>query len=135
MEAALDQGKRLKNSKILHPKKMKSGIIKSWLVFCVWLPHAVVTLNAHASKSVPQVVCWWRARVNLKKSCSGDKIDKQAPFAMGRYTVVKLLGSGTYGKVVEAEDEKYNKTHVALKLVEPLLLFPVCTFLIYLLAD
>ena len=49
--------------------------------------------------------------------------------------MVKLLGSGTYGKVVEAEDEKYNKTHVALKLVEPLLLFPVCTFLIYLLAD
>jgi hypothetical protein len=30
MEAALDQGKRLKKySKILRPKKMKSGIIKS----------------------------------------------------------------------------------------------------------
>ena len=30
---------------------------------------------------------------------------------------MKLLGSGTYGKVVECEDHKYNKTHVAIKLV------------------
>ena len=74
---------------------------------------------------LPNVCRRWFAddvRVNLKKSCSGDKIDKQAPFAKGRYTVVKLLGSGTYGKVVEAEDEKYNKTHVALKLVTSLAL-------------
>jgi|LauGreDrversion2_3_1035106.scaffolds.fasta_scaffold75951_1 hypothetical protein len=67
-------------------------------------------------------------RVNLKKSRSGDKIDRQAPFAKGRYTVVKLLGSGTYGKVVEAEDGKYDKIHVALKLVETLFLVPLCTF-------
>ena len=51
------------------------------------------------------------------QSYPGDKIDRQESFPKGRYTVVKLLGSGTYGKVVEAEDNKYNKTPVALKLV------------------
>ena len=51
------------------------------------------------------------------QSYPGDKIDRQEPFPKGRYTVVKLLVSGTYGKVVEAEDNKYNKTPVALKLV------------------
>lgn len=49
--------------------------------------------------------------------CTGSTIDKQEPFPRGRYVVVKLLGSGTYGKVVECEDNKYNKTHVAVKLV------------------
>ena len=48
---------------------------------------------------------------------TGATIDTAEPFPMGRYTVIKLLGSGTYGKVVEAEDNKYNKTHVAIKLV------------------
>jgi len=47
----------------------------------------------------------------------GATIDRGEPFHNGRYTIVKLLGSGTYGKVVEAEDNKYNKTHVAIKLV------------------
>ena len=39
--------------------------------------------------------------------CTGSTIDKQEPFPRGRYVVVKLLGSGTYGKVVECEDNKY----------------------------
>ena len=47
----------------------------------------------------------------------GAPIDMNEPFRNGRYNVVRLLGSGTYGKVVEAEDNKYNKTHVAIKLV------------------
>jgi len=47
----------------------------------------------------------------------GAPIDMGEPFRNGRYNIVRLLGSGTYGKVVEAEDNKYNKTHVAIKLV------------------
>lgn len=48
---------------------------------------------------------------------TGSKIDFTRPFTQGRYTVVKLLGSGTYGKVVKCEDHKYNRAGVAVKLV------------------
>jgi serine/threonine protein kinase len=47
----------------------------------------------------------------------GNKIDFTPPFSQGRYTIVKLLGSGTYGKVVRCEDHKYNRAPVAVKLV------------------
>lgn len=47
----------------------------------------------------------------------GHMIDTSAPFTKGRYKIVKLLGSGTYGKVVLCEDAKYNGALVAVKLV------------------
>jgi serine/threonine protein kinase len=36
---------------------------------------------------------------------------------IGRYTVYKLLGSGTYGKVLKCADNKYNQHPVAIKIV------------------
>jgi len=47
----------------------------------------------------------------------GQTIDRSAPFTNGRYTIVKLLGTGTYGKVVQCQDQKYNGAGVAIKLV------------------
>jgi serine/threonine protein kinase len=47
----------------------------------------------------------------------GRGIDNAPPFPKGRYTIIRLLGSGTYGKVVLCEDNKYNKALVAVKLV------------------
>ena len=35
-------------------------------------------------------------------------VDKSVDFPSGRYVCQKLLGSGTYGKVVQCEDLKYN---------------------------
>eukprot|EP00286_Rhodomonas_abbreviata_P001968 CAMPEP_0181291424 /NCGR_PEP_ID=MMETSP1101-20121128/1959_1 /TAXON_ID=46948 /ORGANISM="Rhodomonas abbreviata, Strain Caron Lab Isolate" /LENGTH=897 /DNA_ID=CAMNT_0023395813 /DNA_START=244 /DNA_END=2938 /DNA_ORIENTATION=+ len=47
----------------------------------------------------------------------GGTIDCGAPFPNGRYKIVRLLGTGTYGKVVQCEDGKYNQAGVAVKLV------------------
>mmetsp|Transcript_34653 Transcript_34653/g.80997 ORF Transcript_34653/g.80997 Transcript_34653/m.80997 type:complete len:708 (-) Transcript_34653:130-2253(-) len=47
----------------------------------------------------------------------GARIDFTPPFKNGRYSVVKQLGSGTYGKVILCEDHKYNRAGVAVKLV------------------
>jgi len=46
----------------------------------------------------------------------GSLIDQCDGFPSGRYRIIKLLGSGTYGKVVKCEDKKYNAS-VAVKLV------------------
>ena len=48
---------------------------------------------------------------------NGAMIDKSAEFPNGRYKVLRQLGSGTYGKVVLCEDNKYQGAKVAVKLV------------------
>ncbi|KAG0687310.1 dual specificity protein kinase kns1 [Pichia californica] len=40
-----------------------------------------------------------------------------APFANGRFIIKKLLGQGTFGKVVKAYDNE-SKTHVAIKIIK-----------------
>eukprot|EP00293_Proteomonas_sulcata_P006468 CAMPEP_0184322100 /NCGR_PEP_ID=MMETSP1049-20130417/122841_1 /TAXON_ID=77928 /ORGANISM="Proteomonas sulcata, Strain CCMP704" /LENGTH=490 /DNA_ID=CAMNT_0026643123 /DNA_START=486 /DNA_END=1958 /DNA_ORIENTATION=- len=49
------------------------------------------------------------------RSGDGMELSHEAPH--GRYTIVKLLGAGVYGKVVECGDAKYNGCHVAVKVV------------------
>jgi serine/threonine protein kinase len=47
----------------------------------------------------------------------GCTIDRSRDFPTGRYIGKKLLGSGTYGVVVEGQDEKHNRARAAIKLV------------------
>ncbi len=44
-------------------------------------------------------------------------VDDAFLFVYRRYTIIKQLGAGTYGKVVLCEDHKYDKALVAVKLV------------------
>lgn len=46
----------------------------------------------------------------------GCSLDKSTEFPKGRYSGQRLLGSGTYGKVVECIDQKY-KARTAVKLI------------------
>ncbi len=44
-------------------------------------------------------------------------IDLCKEYPQGRYRAKRVLGSGTYGKVILCNDEKYDGTGVAIKLV------------------
>jgi serine/threonine protein kinase len=46
----------------------------------------------------------------------GSRFDKCGQFPGGRYIAKKIIGSGTYGKVVECVDQKYG-VETAIKLV------------------
>jgi dual-specificity kinase len=47
---------------------------------------------------------------------SGSAIDKSTDFPKGRYILRKFLGSGTYGRVIECVDNKYQ-ARTAIKLI------------------
>eukprot|EP00284_Hemiselmis_tepida_P009805 CAMPEP_0174923108 /NCGR_PEP_ID=MMETSP1355-20121228/6361_1 /TAXON_ID=464990 /ORGANISM="Hemiselmis tepida, Strain CCMP443" /LENGTH=256 /DNA_ID=CAMNT_0016168763 /DNA_START=46 /DNA_END=816 /DNA_ORIENTATION=- len=47
----------------------------------------------------------------------GSGIDVSSEYPEGRYLAMKVLGSGTYGKVLLCGDAKYKGTGVAIKLV------------------
>lgn len=56
------------------------------------------------------------------KDCTdedGHYIVREGDYLNGRFVIVKLLGQGTFGKVVEVVDEAYN-THVAVKIIRAL---------------
>eukprot|EP00288_Rhodomonas_lens_P011944 CAMPEP_0177746544 /NCGR_PEP_ID=MMETSP0484_2-20121128/30917_1 /TAXON_ID=354590 /ORGANISM="Rhodomonas lens, Strain RHODO" /LENGTH=295 /DNA_ID=CAMNT_0019261283 /DNA_START=260 /DNA_END=1144 /DNA_ORIENTATION=+ len=46
----------------------------------------------------------------------GDSIDRSAQYPRGRYCIIRKLGAGVYGKVLEVEDRKYN-ARVAIKII------------------
>ncbi len=47
----------------------------------------------------------------------GCTIDKSRDYPNGRYVTKRLLGYGTYGVVIECQDEKHNGARAAVKLV------------------
>ena len=52
------------------------------------------------------------------KFVAGSSLDVSADYPKGRYTAVKLLGSGTYGRVVECKGELSSSTLLPLHFTE-----------------